>query len=186
VSSVAFSRYWRVGAAAGLIGWIALVVIEETLLRPDHEVLYSAALVVANCPEIEGRKRCAALYRISIANSGRARQEEVRVEWGPARDLWTFSTNVTDLVGSAAKRSDPRITETPGEGRRIFHIRDFEPNTLVELKFDCMLCPPEEIRSLRNAQARVDAKGEVVNADPRGTVFRRAMRNLARTFGLFR
>lgn len=162
------------------------MVVEETLLRPDHEVLYSAALAFADCPKIQGRELCVALYRVSIANSGRARQEEVRVEWGPARDLWTFSTNVTDLVGSAAKRSDPRITETSGEGSRVFQIRDFEPNTLVELQFNCMLCPPEEIRALRNAQVRVDAKGEVVNADPRGTVFRRAMRNLARTFGLFR
>lgn len=163
-----------------------MVVASETLLRPDHEILYSATLVVANCPEIEGRKRCVALYRVSIANSGRARQDAVHVEWGPAREIWTSSTNVTDLVGSAVKRSDPRITETSAEDRKVFHIRELEPNTLVEIKFSCVLCAPEEIRALRDAQVRVDAKGDVVNTDPRGTIFGRAIRNLVRTLGLIR
>jgi hypothetical protein len=172
------------GAGAAVLGGVALVV-SEALLRPAHEVLYSASLVVADCRDTHGRKLCFALYSVSIANSGRLKQDEVRLEWGFARENLTLSTKVTDLVASAAARSDPRIIETPGERGTTYEIRDFDPNTLVELRLSCVLCPPEEIRALRDAPMRVHAKGRVVNADPRGTMLGRALRNLARALDVF-
>jgi hypothetical protein len=170
---------WRTVTGVGTLGALAMLVVSG-MLRPDHEILYSGSFVTAHCPEIDGRKQCVAVYRLSIANSGSARQDDVRVEWGAALEKWTLKTGVSDLVAGTVQRPDPEIIAPPGAGNSAYVIRGLEPNTVVELKLDCTLCTLEELQALKNAPLSVTGKGTVVNAEPRWTMFGRAMRNLQR------
>lgn len=174
---------WRAVTGAGVLGAIAVLVVPE-MLRPEHEILYSGSFVTAHCPEIQGRKQCVAVYRLSIANNGRVPRDDVRLEWGATLDKWTLRTGVSDLIAGTVQRPDPEIVGTPEAGKAVFVIRGFQPNTVIELNLTCTLCLLEEIQALKNAPLSVRGKGAVVNAEPRWTLLGRAVRNLERVVRL--
>jgi hypothetical protein len=175
---------WRVATGGGLLVSIALLVVSETLLRPEQEILYTGSLFSHCVPAKEG-EICIARYSVSIANNGRAGRDDVRLEIGrPLRD-WVADTRASDLVGSTVARPDPEIGTSIDDEKTVYDIRRFAPNTVVDFEIGCQPCSRAQIRALKDAPLRVHAKGAVVNTDPRTTMLGRAMRNLARVLSIF-
>jgi hypothetical protein len=175
---------WRSVAGGGLLVSIAWLVASETLLRPEHEILYTGSLFSQCVPTKEGEV-CIARYAVSIANTGRTVRDDVRLEIGrPLRD-WIAGTRASDLVGSTVTRPDPEIGTSVDDEKTVYDIRRLAPNTVVDFEIRCHPCPREQIRALKDAPLIVHAKGAVVNTEPRSTMFGRALRNLARVLSIF-
>ena len=160
------------------------MVVVAGMLRPDHEILYSGSFVTSACPEIRGNKQCVGVYRLSIANSGDKRQDEVRASWGIPLEEWTVKINVSELVAGTKRQQVPAIDATPELAGIAYVVRGLEPNTVVEFKLTCAVCTLEELEALKNAPLKVTGKGTVTNSEPRWTIFGRAMRNLERVVRL--
>ena len=179
----AFPFGWRSVTGVGVLGGIALIFVLD-LLRPDHEILYSGSFITSACPEIQGKKQCAGVYQLSIANSGDKSQDEVRASWGIPLEKWVVKINVSDLVAGTKQKRDPTIESTPELAGTAYLVRGLEPNTVVEFKLTCAVCTLEELEALKNAPLKVTGKGTVTNSEPRWTIFGRALRNLERVVRL--
>lgn len=170
------------GVAAGLGG----IVLEETLLRPAYEVLYSGGLSVAHCASVAGRPACTLNYRLSVGNTGKERQDSVRIELPAELPRATVRTKVSDIVASARKTPQAQVQLEPATGSTVFVIRDLEPNTVVDIDLSCALCERADVDAFRAIHAKVEARGSVTEADPRVSTLKNGVTNFARTVGLIR
>ena len=158
--------------------------LSESVLRPQYEVLYHLSPIVSQCIGTAPSERCVALYRLLLANSGRAAQERVEVRWPAQFTGWQVDWTSSDLVASAERRADPEIA--PGRGGEFSHeIRNLEPNTLVELSLRCGDCTPDQLQAARQARVQVEARGKLMEREPRLTMLGRAATNAARVVGIF-
>lgn len=165
---------------AGL-GWLLL---SETALRPRHEILYRLSPVFSQCSAAGGKDSCVADYRLSLANSGRAPQERVAVRWPAQFAGWSVDWVASDLIASAKQRPAPKVILS-NEGEFAQEIRDLAPNTLLELTLHCAECTRGQLEAARQAVVRIEARGEVIEREPRATMLGRAALNAARVFGIF-
>lgn len=151
--------------------------LSESILRPRHEVLYHLSPIVSQCIG----ERCVALYRLLVANSGREAQERVDVRWPAQFAGWQIDWSSSDLVASAQPRADPEIVISQGG----HEIRNLAPNTLVELSVRCLDCTRGELEAARQASVRIEARGKIMEREPRVTMLGRAATNIGRVVGIF-
>jgi len=176
-----WSRAGRTGFALALVS-IGLLIASETVLRPDHEVLYSRPAVSARCTTTAGRDRCWASASFAIANNGRVAQDDVRLNWALDVQRWSLSCRDSDLIGSTKRRKRPRLRAIAGAGALAYEIRAFDPNTILDCSVDCLRCAREDVLALRRATFTVSGAG-VTEADPRSTMFARFFINAGRVLG---
>jgi len=172
-----------IGVAVVLAG-LAWIMLSESLLRSKQEVLYRLEPGFAQCFKKGAGEMCAAQYRLAIANSGVERQDLVQVRWPAAFAGWEYDWSAGDLVGSARVRANPAVRAAAG-GELRHEIVAFEPNTLLEFKVRCVACSREQVEAARTAAVRIEARGKVIETEPRTTIFGRAMVNAARLAGAF-
>ncbi|MBW8905135.1 MAG: hypothetical protein JF611_05620 [Betaproteobacteria bacterium] len=146
---------------AALAG-LAWLMLSESVLRPRYEVLYHLSPIVSQCIG----ERCVALYRLLVANSGREAQERVDVRWPAQFAGWQIDWSSSDLQGG-------------------HEIRNLAPNTLVELSVRCLDCTRGELEAARQASVRIEARGKIMEREPRVTMLGRASTNIARVVGIF-
>jgi len=154
--------------------------LSESILRPRQEVLYHLSPIVSQCIG----ERCVALYRLLVANSGREAQERVAVRWPAQFAGWQIDWSSSDLVASAQPRADPEIAVSKG-GEFSHEIRNLAPNTLVELSVRCLDCTRGEVEAARLGSVRIEARGKIMEREPRVTMLGRAATNIARVVGIF-
>lgn len=169
------------GVAAGLGG----IVLGETLLRPAHEVLYSGNLSMAHCSTATGQPTCALKYRFSVGNTGTEVQDSVRIELPAELPRATLDTKISDIVASARKTPQALVRQEAATGSTVFLISDLAPNTVVDIDLFCALCERADVDAFRGIRARVEAKGNVTEADPRVATFRNGIVKFLRVLGLF-
>lgn len=176
------SRYSTSAIIAVFAGlaWLAL----SEALRPRHEVLYHLSPVVSQCFSRAAKETCVAEYHLSVANSGLAPQERVELRWPAQFAGWSVEWVASDLVASAERRSDPQVT-TNTDGGLAYEIRNLAPNTLLELTVRCSDCTRAQLEATRHATVRIDARGTVIDREPRATMLGRAALNAARLVGIF-
>jgi hypothetical protein len=170
------------GVAAGLGG----IVLSETLLRPTHEVLYAGAVSMQQCFASAGREVCAFQYRLSVGNTGRERQDRVRIEWAASLPRAAVGTRVSDLIASAKGTAMPIVQHEAGERMTAFTISDLAPNTVVDIDLTCTACERADVGAFGNSRPRIEARGSVSEADPRVSTLKKGAMNLLRVLGLFR
>jgi len=176
-----WGRAGRTGFALALVS-IGLLVASETVLRSDHEVLYSRPVVSARCTTAAGRDRCRASASFAIANNGRVAQDDVRLNWALDARHWSLSCRDSDLIGSAKRRKRPRLRAIARASALAYEIQAFDPNTILDCSVDCTRCAREDVLALRRATFTVSGTG-VSEADPRSTLFARLFINAGRVFG---
>ena len=174
---------WIAGGGA-LVG-MACIFLSQTLLSPTYEVLYSGGMSTAHCADVEGRQTCAFVYDLSVGNTGKQAQESVRIAWPLDMQHWDVVTQVADIVASAKKTSQPRIRPAFESGKTVYAIDGLMPNTLVRFSVSCLACTAGQLQAMRQARARVHARGEVSEADPRVSALLHGAINLLRLVGLF-
>ena len=103
-------------------------------------------------------------------------QALVQIRWAQPLATWQIDWKSGDLVGSAIVRAQPRIEKRSDR----LEIRDLEPNTLVEFAVRCLDCTPGDLEAARKAAVQVEARGRVLDSEPRTTLFGRALLNAAR------
>ena len=178
------SGRYSTGAIIAVFAGLAWLLLSETALRPRHEILYRLSPVFSQCSTAGGKDICVADYRLSLANSGVAPQERVEVRWPSQFTGWTVGWTASDLVASAERRADPQVILSK-EGEFAQEIRDLAPNTLLELTLHCVQCTRAQLEAARQAVVRIEARGEVIEREPRATMLGRAALNAARLFGIF-
>ncbi|MBE0619047.1 MAG: hypothetical protein IH605_00480 [Burkholderiales bacterium] len=166
---------------AGLAG----IILGETLLSPEHEVLYSGSMAVAHCISIGDRQACTFNYDFSIGNTGKQEQESLRIVWPLDMQDWGVGTHVSDIIASARKTQEPRIRREFESGKTIYAISALMPNTMVLFQVRCLMCTPAELHAMQQARVTVEARGAVSEADPRVSALSHGAMNLLRVFGLF-
>ena len=147
MSAAAFR--WRLLAVLGALVIVAAFLLD--VLHPDYEILYSGSFVTSTCSEVQEKKQCAGVYRLSVANSGDKRQDEIRATWGVLLDKWTAKVDVSELVAETKQSRQPVVMLTPEPGRTVFLIGGLEPNRVVDIKLTCAVCSPEELKALKDA-----------------------------------
>ena len=172
--------------AGGVAAGLGAIVLEETLLRPAHEVLYSGSLTVAHCAPVAGRPACALIYRFSVGNTGKEKQDSVRIALPAELPRATVRTKVSDIVASARRTPQAQVQQEPGTGSTVFVIRELEPNTVVDIDLSCAQCERADVDAFRAIHAKVEARGSVTEADPRVSPLKHGVINFVRMFGLFR
>ena len=163
---------------------LAWLVLSEWVLRPRHEVLYRLSSVFSQCFSAAAKETCVAQYRLALANSGLAPQERVEVRWPAQFAGWQVDWAASDLVASAARRADPEVTVSK-DGEFAHEIRNLAPNTLLELTLRCDQCTRAQLDAARQAEVRIEARGKVIEREPRTTMLGRAAINAARLLGIF-
>ena len=172
--------------AGGLASGLGGIVLGETLLRPAHQVLYSGSLSVANCAPVAGRPQCTFQYRLSVGNTGKEKQDLVRIELPAAPPRATLGTKVSDIIASARKTPQAQVRRESATGSNAFIVSGLEPNTVVDIELFCALCEPADLDGMRAIRATVEARGSVTESDPRVSTFKNGIVNFLRVFGLFR
>jgi hypothetical protein len=175
---------YRTGAIIAVLAGLAWLMLSESALRPRHEILYRLAPVFSQCSGTTAKESCVAEYRLSLANSGLAPQERVEVRWPAQFAGWSVDWTSSDLVASAGRRADPEVNMSK-DGDFTHEIRNLAPNTLVELTLRCAECSRAQVEGTRQAAVRVEARGKVIERDPRATMLGRAALNAARLLGIF-
>lgn len=178
-------KLWsRTGKAGVLLvfGSIGMLILSETVLRPDHEVFYSRPTVRAHCWTAAGQESCWASASFAIANNGRSAQDDVRIDWDVDAQRWALSCRDSDLIGSAKRRRAPRVQRAEGVATFAYEIRAFDPNTVLDCRLDCLRCAREDVDALKQVAFAVSGEG-VVEADPRATMFVRFFVNAGRVLG---
>ena len=160
------------------------MIFSESALRPRHEVLYHLSPIVSQCVPSAASESCVALYRLSLANSGREPQESVEVRWPAPFAGWQVNWASSDLVASAEPRADPEIAVSKG-GEFAHEIRNLVPNTLVEFSLRCVDCTRAQLEAAREATVRIAARGKIMDREPRTTMLGRAATNAARVMNIF-
>ena len=156
--------------------------LSESVLRPRHELLYQLSPGLSQCFPNATRESCVAEYRLSLANSGLEPQERVYVRWPPQLAGWQTGWTSSDLVGSAKKRAEPEVVK---DGESAHEIRNLAPNTLVEITLRCTDCTRTQLQEARQARVQVEARGKLMEREPRLTMLGRAATNAARVVGIF-
>jgi len=158
--------------------------LSESALRPRHEILYHLSSVLSQCVGPPASENCVALYRLSLANSGRDAQALVQVRWPAGFSGWQIDWASSDLVASQEPRADAEISAA--KGAELGHdIRNLAPNTLIEFTVRCLQCTRAQLEAAQQAAVQVDARGKVVDREPRMTLLGRAATNAARVVGIF-
>jgi len=178
-------KLWsRTGKAGFLLvaGSIGMLILSETALRSDHEVLFSRPVVRSHCGTTAGQEWCWASATFAVANNGRVAQDDVRIEWGIDAQHWRLACRDSDLIGSARQRRSPGLRRSEGSATFAYDIRGFDPNTILDCRIDCLRCTREDIVLIERADFAVRGMG-VTEADPRTTVFTRFFVNIGRMLG---
>ena len=160
--------------------------LSESVMRPEHELLYRLAVVFSHCAQGAGKESCAAQYRLSVANSGLARHEIVLVRWPAEFSEWRIDTRSSDLVASVERRAEPEVRSVEEAGTFMHEIRNLDPDTLLEFGISCLGCTRAQAEAPRDAVVRIEARGKVIETDPRPTMFGRAVTNALRIAAAFR
>ena len=158
--------------------------LSESALRPRHELLYHLSPVLSQCLPKDASERCVALFRLSVANSGRDAPDLVTVRWPGEFAGWQIDWTSSDLVASAKQRAEPEIAMTKGADF-AHEIRNLAPNTLVEFSVRCLACTRSDLEAARHASVRIDAPGNIMDREPRTTMLGRAAINAARVVNIF-
>jgi hypothetical protein len=87
-------------------------------------------------------------------------------------------------VASAERRAEPEVTVSKG-GEFAHEIRNLAPNALLEFTLRCDQCTRAQLEAARQAALRIEARGTVIEREPRATILGRAAINAARLFGIF-
>ena len=161
---------------------IGIVVLSETVLRSDHEVLFSRPAIRSHCGTVAGQEWCWASATFAVANNGRVAQDDVRIEWRMDAQHWRMSCHDSDLIGSARKRGSPDLRRSEGTTMLAYDIRRFEPNTILDCRIDCTRCTREDIALIEQAEFAVTGEG-ATESDPRATLFARFFINIGRMLG---
>lgn len=178
-------RLWsRTGKAGFLLvlGSIGMLILSETVLRPDHEVFYSRPKVSAHCRSAAAGEWCWVSASFAIANNGRVAQDDVRIDWGIDAQRWPLFCGGSDLIGSAKRRRAPRLQRVANSALLAYQVYSFDPNTILDCSVDCMRCTREDVAALEQAAFAVTGQG-AVEADPRATIFLRFFVNAGRLLG---
>jgi hypothetical protein len=165
---------------------IALIVLGPRLLTAisvlygsDYEILYDDGLGVSTCsPILESyiqtdADRCLTLYYLEIANSGAKPQENVHLVINNLPEYQETSYQSGSLVASIEHTKRPRTILDQSEGGMAINIHDFQPNTLVTIKFS--VYGRANLEQLKKRTISISARGHVIEAGPRSTKFMRAM-----------
>ena len=167
-----------------MLAGLAWLMLSESILRPQYEVLYHLSPIASQCAGTPAGEQCVALYRLLVANTGRDTQERVEVLWPTQFAGWQIDWRSGDLVASAEPRADPEIA--PHKGGGFTHeIRNLAPNTLVELSVRCLDCTRGQLEAARQGSVRIEARGKIVEREPRATMLGRAATNAARLVSIF-
>lgn len=169
------------GALAGAAG----IFLSETLLSPTYEILYSGGMSAVHCGISTGEQACTFIYDFSIGNTGKEVQETVRVTWPVDMRHWGTATQVADIVGSARKTQQPQIQPAFDSDKTVYTISGLMPNTMVSFKASCYACAPAQLQAMRQAGAKVEARGTTSEGDPRVSALMRGFTNMLRVVGLF-
>jgi hypothetical protein len=169
------------GALAGMAG----IVVNETLLSPQYEVLYSSGVSAVLCNTINGKQACTFIYAASVGNTGRQAQEKVRIAWPIDMRAWRLGTEVADIIGSARKTQQPQIQSTYDSAQTVYAIGGLMPNTVVSFEASCYACTPAQLRAMQQVRPVVQARGKVSEADPRVSALTRGVMNALKLVGLF-
>ena len=153
-------------------------------MRPRHEILYHLSPVVSQCVGPAASDNCVALYRLSLANSGRDAHDLVQVRWPPQFSGWQVDWATSDLVASAERRAEPEIAMRQG-GDFGHDIRNIAPNTLVEFSVRCVDCTRAQLEAARQTTVQIEAPGKIMEREPRTTMLGRAAINAARVANIF-
>lgn len=175
---------WLLGG--GVVAGLGGLVLGETLLRPTHEVLYSGAVSMQQCVTTAAREVCVIQYRFSVGNTGKEKQDRVRVEWAAALPRASVGTRVSDIIASAKATSMPDVKQESGERMTAFTISDLAPNTVVDIDWVCSTCERADLGVFRDLRPRIEARGSVSESDPRVSTLKKGGLNLLRVLGLFR
>jgi hypothetical protein len=167
------------GALAVLFAGLAWIMLSESLLRSRQELLYRLEPAFAQCFKKGTGEVCAVQYRLALANSGVEPQELVQVRWPAAFAGWEYDWSASDLIGSAKVRANPLVRAAPA-GELRHEVRGFEPNTLLEFKVRCVACNRDQVEAARKAAVRIEARGRILETEPRTNAFGRALTNAAR------
>lgn len=178
------SARWITGGA--MLAGVAGIVLNQTVLSPKYEVLYSGGVTAVHCANGEGRETCTFIYEFSVGNTGKNEQESLRIEWPLDMQRWYVGTQVADIVATTRKTPEPRIRPGFEAGKTVYTIDGLMPNTVVEFKVRCMACTPAQLHTMQQAQVIVEARGAVSEADPRVSALSHGFMNLLRVVGLFR
>jgi hypothetical protein len=177
------NRYSTTAIVVVFLG-LAWLVLSESALRPRHEILYRLSPALSQCSSAAAKETCVAEYHLSLANSGLAPQERVAVHWPAQFAGWSMEWTASDLVASAKRRADPQVI-LGKDGESAQEIRDLAPNTLLELTLRCIECSRAQLEATRQAAVRIEARGKVIEREPRTTMLGRAALNAARLLGIF-
>jgi len=175
-----FGKIAAVVLVAGSLGWL---IASETVLKPEHELLYSRLSVRSHCYEVKKRERCAGEAKFSVANNGKVAQDDVRIEWkhGPGR--WYPTWYVSELVGSTKKRAQPKLHVNGVADGVDLAIRELDPNVVIDFEFHCNFCTRDDLRLADAGEFSVAGSG-AKEADPRMTMFGRFFVNIGRMIGV--
>ena len=173
-----------IGGGGVFVG-IAGIVLGQTLLAPEYELLYSGGEAVAHCFQREERQICSLAYELTLGNTGKKAHDSVRVSWPLDLQNWDVATQVSDIIASAERTPQPQIRPAFESNKTVYTISALMPNTLVRFWVRCLMCTPEQARALRHARASIEARGVVTEADPRLSALLHGAMNVLRLVGLF-
>ena len=175
-----FGKIAGVALVAGSLGWL---IASETVLKPQHELLYSRLSVRSYCYEVKKRERCAGEAKFSVANNGSAAQDDVHIRWqhGPGR--WYPTWYVSELVASAKKRAKPKLQISAVADGVDLSIRELDPNVVIDVEFRCNFCTRDDLRLADAGAFSVSGTG-ATEADPRMTMFGRFFLNIGRAISV--
>lgn len=173
---------WIAGGSA--FAGVAGIVLGQTLLAPEYEVLYSGGETVAHCVEVEQRQTCSLVYELALGNTGKKAQD-LRLTWPLDMQGWDIATQVSDIIASARKTAPAQIQPAFESGKTLYTINGLMPNTLVQFRVRCLACTPAQLQAMRQARVAIEARGVVTEADPRVSALLHGAMNVLRLFGLF-
>jgi hypothetical protein len=149
------------------------------------EVAYKGSIVTSTCAGglmggPAARALCVSIYEVDVGNTGDVAQPEVRVTFHNAPTLPTVNHRVLDIVATNDKHRTPRVEWEAVGKEPVLVIRDLDPNVLVHISYTA-LGPKAAIR-LRDMKLSAQARGRVINVDPKATAVWRAIRAAMQMF----
>lgn len=143
-----------------------------------YEVVYKFDVSVSYCAEED----CAFSAYLSLANTGKRLQERVLVEIEGIPAGLGGEGQVLSLDASIRRAGAPVIERQRRNGSLIIVLQNLSPGTLVQIPFNGFL-PRMRLPDAEAPRLRVEARGRVIEGDPRSIAVGRWFGQLERNRG---
>lgn len=137
-------------------------------MQADHEIVYSHDVGRPYC----AKEHCYYNAGLSLANTGREVQERVGLTFLGMPEGIGASSQVLNLDASAPRTSNPFIDRRWRDGALIIELRELTPGTLVVFRLQGYM-PAPLVEQALESELSVEARGRVIEGDPRGIAFGR-------------